>query len=305
MATISALTATGVRGELFEAIKAVPQLWPEHVTKLDSKTQVESFAMVGALPQPREMADGRRIQGLRAFTYDIVNKEYELTFLLPRIMFEDDQTGQLNLRIQEVAAAWARYKDYLFAQMLINGATAGYVAYDALTFFHDTRTEGDSGTIDNKTTSAAATGTVPTATEFLDAMQAIKAVMFRYADDQGRVGANGLAMQDVRVIIPPTYERGATEALNAVMLSNTSNVYGQGLAKADICSDLAADTKMYVHAVGDPVKGVLYQQRTELEINVYSDPQAVDSNNGLLVTLRERFVFAYGQFRRMVEHTFS
>ena len=305
MAAISALTTKGVRGELMDRIGKAPVIWPQHCTPLDSKTQVEPHAWMGALPPPRQMIDGRRLQGMRAFTYNVENQEWELSFLLPRRLFEDDQTGNMQIRIQEVADLWTMNKEYLFAQMLINGATAGNLAYDALTFFHDTRTEGSSGTIDNATTSAAATGTIPTASEFLDAMAVIKALMFAYLDDQGRNPANFTAMTDVRVVIPPHYERAAKEALEATMLSNTSNVFGAGLAKADICPFLTDDAIMYVHAVGAPVKGIIYQQRKPLEILVYTDPYWVDANNGVVVTLRERFVFAYGQFRRMVQHTFS
>lgn len=301
---LTALTTKGVRAELQERINEVPQVWPAHCTHMPSTTQVEPYAMAGALPIPRQMIDGRRVQGLGQFNYNIENEEWELSFLIDRKILEDDQTGALRLRIGEAAGAWAINKEYLFGLMLINGASAGFVAYDANTFFHDTRTEGDSGTIDNKTTSAAATGTIPTATEFLDAMQTIKAQMWRFNDDKGRPG-NILAMSKIRVLIPSTYERAAAEGLKAAMLSSTSNVFGQGLAQFDVHPFLAADTKMYVHAVGAPIKGIIYQERTKLEILIYDDPKEIDMNNGLLVTLRQRFKFAYGQFRRMVEHTFS
>ena len=63
---------------------------------------------------------------------------------------------------------------------------------------------------------------------------------------------------------------------------------------------------MFVHAVGgNPTKGMIYQQRLPLSVVVHDDEQAMDLNDGLLVTCRERFVFAYGNFRKMVKHVFT
>jgi len=254
------------------------------------------------------MVDGRRIKELRTFTYDIKNKEYELTVLIPRKWLEDDQTGAIRLRISEMATAWKSYKPYLFTQMLENGGSAGYVAYDGNTFFHDTREEGASGAIDNDATSvAAAANAVPTAAEFLDEMAVIKALMARYKDDQGRP-ANIGAMSQVRVIAPPEAERSLMEALRSTLISNTDNVYGRGLAELDINPLLTASATsctIFVHAVSHPLKAIIYQQRTPLDIVLFDSPEFMDANNGLLITLRERFVFAYGQFRRMVRHVFT
>jgi len=190
--------------------------------------------------------------------------------------------------------------------MLEQGGTL--LAYDGSTFFDDTRTEGDSGTIDNNLTSvAAADNAIPTAAEFLAEMAIIKAKMARFNDDTGRPG-NLAALQSVRVLAPPEAEKSLLEALRSTLISNTDNVYGRGLAELDLnpfFTYSGTTCTIYVHAVGDPFKGLIHQQRTPLEILVYDDPYWMDANNGVLVTCRERFVFAYGQFRRMAKHVFT
>lgn len=306
--TLQKLTTKGIRRELQERIDEIPDIWQPHCTMVDSTTEVEPFAWAGAVPQPREMIDGRRIKGLRAYTYDIRNKEYELSVLFPRKWFEDDQTGAIKLRIAEMATAWKAYKPYLFTLMLENGGSAGYVAYDGNTFFHDTRSEGDSGTIDNDMTSvAAADDAVPTPAEFLAQLAIIKAAMRRFKDDEGRPG-NLRAMKQLRILAPGEAEKSILEALNATLISNTDNVFGRNLAEPDFNDFFtygATTCTIFVHAVGDPLKAIIHQQRTPLEIVIYDGPEWVDANNGLLVTLRERFVFAYGQFRRMVRQVFT
>lgn len=305
--TLKALTAKGIRRDLLARIDEIPELWKPHVTELGSNTAVEPFGWAGAVPQPREMVDGRRIKELRSFTYDIKNKTYELSVLIPREWLEDDQTGSIRMRIGEMATAWKAYKPFLFANMLENGGSRN--AYDGNTFFHDTRTEGDSAAIDNNRTSvAAADDAVPTAAEFLAQMAIIKAGMRRFQDDQGRP-ANLGAMQQVRVIAPGEAEKSMREALHSTLIGNTDNVFGRGLAEPDFDDFLtysATTCTIFVHAVaGGGMKGILHQQRTPLEIVLFDSAQDIDRHNGLLITLRERFVFAYGDFRRMVKHVFT
>lgn len=306
--TLQKLTTKGIRRDLQARIDQIPDIWPPHCTMVDSTTKVEPFGWAGAIPQPREMIDGRRIKGIRAFTYDVRNKTYELSVLFPREWFEDDQTGAIQMRIGEMAAAWKAYKPWLFTQMLENGGSSGYVAYDGNTFFHDTRTEGASGAIDNNLTSvAAADDAIPTPAEFLAQMAIIKAKMARFLDDQGRP-SNLAAMTKVRVLAPPEAEKSVMEALHSTLIGNTDNVYGRGLAEPDFnpfFTHSATTCPIFVHAVGDPSKGIIHQQRKTLEIVMFDDEKWMDANDGLLITLRERFVFAYNNFRRMAKHVFT
>lgn len=306
--TLEKLTTKGIQRLMMATIEKFPDWWRAHCTELPANAKVEPYGWPGAIPQPRELVDGRRIQEIRAFTYNITNKTYELTFLIPREWLEDDQTGSIRQLVTQCAEAYAAYKLYLFTYMLENGGTL--LAYDGTAFFDDTRTEGDSGTIDNNTTSVAAAATaVPTSAEFLAEMQTIEALMGKYKDDRGRECMT-VPMTDLRVIAPRHCRKSIMEALNATELSATTNVYGQGLAKLDINDFFTVDATptmtMFIHAVGGATtKGMIYQQRLPLSVVVHDDPRSMDLNDGLLVTTRERFVFALGQFRKMVKHIFT
>ena len=304
--TLKALSTKGVRGELKMQLDAIPDLWIPHCTMLDSNTEVEPFAWAGAVPQPRELIGDRHIKEIQSFTYDITNREYELSVLFPRKWWEDDQTGQIKMRLGEMAGRWKSYKPFLFNALLEAGATG--LAYDGETFFDDTREEGSSGAIDNDFTSvAAAADAIPTAAEWLAQLAVIKAYMMRYLDDEGQP-ANLRANSSWRIFAPPEAIPELTTAMQSTLISNTDNVWGRGLAEVDenpFGTYSATTVTAYVHAVGDAFKGMIHQQRTPLEILIFDDPKWIDKHNGVLVTLRERFVFAYGQFRRMARQVYT
>ncbi len=310
----SATTVRGIRGDLEQRLNEIPQIWPNHVTRVGSTTKVEPFAWSGAVPKPRLMADGRKLQGLGQFSFNIENLEYELSVLIDKVTFEDQQTSDVQRKIVELSLAWGPFKDEILAEMLEAGAgTTKGSAYDGAAFFGDSRTEGDSGTIDNNTTSVAAgDDAVPTSAEFLAAMNAIINQMALFGDDKGRKGTNRQAMSQLRVMAEKIMTRPILEALQSTLIANTDNVFGRGLAIPDFSEYMTPDqlstptTTMYVHAVGDATfRGIIYQERGPLEMEIFDDPHWMTFNNGLLITLRQRFAFAYGNFRRMVKHVFT
>lgn len=297
------LIVKGAQAAFHQTLDAIPSVWQDHCAIYQSDTAVEPHAFPGFIPRPREFLSGRQIQGLRDFTYNVTNNEYELSIAIDRKHFEDDQTGLIAERMKEMAETWGTFKDYLFAQLLINGSSSGFTAFDGTIFYADTRVIGASANIDNLTTSvAAADPAVPTTAEFLADLKLSKASIRKYQDDTGKP-FNSLAVQDLRVIIPPDFEAPVFEALNATFISTTDNVF-RGMAQMDVLDYLSAKV-MYVNAVGATRKPFIMQQRMPLEIEILDSPEAVALHNAVLVLCRERFVFAYGDPRRSIEHTYT
>ena len=214
------LAIKGALASFHETLANIPTIWQNHCMMADSTTSVEQYVFPGFVPTPRLFVNGRTIQGLRDFKFNITNNEYELSILIDRKSFEDEQYGLINSRLQELAEVWGTFKDYLFAQLLINGDVSGNVGWDGTLFYTTSRTIGGSATIDNAKTSAAATSTIPSVIEFRAAMESAKATMRGYQDDQGRP-FNSLATKNLRVIVPPTYESVAMEALNASIITGS------------------------------------------------------------------------------------
>ncbi len=304
------LILTGARGAFHQAADSIPQVWDKYALRTQSTTAKETYSFPGFMPIPRVFQDARSIKGFRDFKFDLENVTYELTILIDREDLSDDQTGTILQRFAELGEVFGTYKDQILADLLANGGSDN-APMDGTTFFDTTRTIGDSATIDNDDTSAAATGTIPTAIEFMDELALIKAKMWRFEDDQGRTGFNSTAMRDMRIIIPPEFERSVSVALNTAFQPETAadgateNTFFKGLAQFDVLPYLSGSDAMYTMLLGSTRKPFLYQSREDLEIIIDTDPTNVAERNGVLVLCRERFAMTYGDPRRAHRHVFS
>lgn len=313
----NALAVKGAQDAFFERIDNIPQVWQGHTTQTTSTTATETYAFPGAVPIPRILTGERQIQGMNDYNFTVTNDTHELTLLVAREQWEDDQVDGINMRFREMAEVYATFKDRLWTTLLENGSstTLGLAPIDDLAFFHDTRTIGASGTIDNDVTSVAAAGdAIPTVPEFLLQLAIWKAAMLRFNDDHGRP-FNVQAVTGMRIAIMPEAEMVVRQALNSSFVpvtagdgaTDNTNVF-KGMAEIDVLPYHAASATtntMYLSLTGSQRKAFLYQQRTPLEVIIDQDATNIAERNGVLVLCRERFKFAYGDPRRMLKQVFT
>ena len=218
------LNVAGLRSEFFDRFREVTTVYMDLATRYSSNKDVEHHKWLGTVPQMREWGTGRLAKGLRTESYDVANAKYEATIEVDRDEIDDDQTGQIRLRIQELARRAATHKDKMIADLLNNGDQAGYLAYDGKVFFADDHESGASGAQDNLLTFAVADDDVDvfTATEGKTALQNAIEAMMLYLDDQGEPGDRD---QGGLVIVCPwaQYYRWL-EVINASVINNTTNV---------------------------------------------------------------------------------
>lgn len=303
--TPSSIVTKGVEAAFAEPMSGTPSIWQKHCMNLPATAETMPYAFLGMVPQPREFIGGRNFVNVLDFTYNITNKTYELSWEIPRKWFEDDQVAAIPQRIAEVTGVWAEFKNYQFAQLLINGDQSGYTGWDGTTFYADTRAIGSSANIDNNATSAAATGTQPTAAEFISAYNANRATMGAFQDDTGQRPFAWQHMTEMRVIIPPVYADPVRTAANAQVIAQTSNVW-QGAFQIDECPYLTDGAVYYQNAVGGAGrKPFVYSERTALEVVVNQNTEDVALTDMIRVLTRQRYVFTYGDPRLSIQHTFS
>ena len=245
---------------------------------------------------------GRLARGVRSESYSIENLRYEATLSVDRSELEDDQTGQIQIRVQELAARAATHKDFLISQLLINGETSGFNSYDGLSFFNDAHVSGASGNQDNKLTSPAVAPTDPSVAEFKTALKAAMAVMLAFKDDVGdplSMSATGLVC-----VVPPSMYINALEALSATVISNTSNVL-QGAARVIVFPWLTTATKWYLLKTDAVIRPFVFQDRIPLEFTALE--QSSDEGflrDKFLYGVRARYAMTYGQWAYAVLTTF-
>lgn len=300
----------GISAKFKEAMAAAPNVWENHCERVPSDSSDEKYAWLGAVPRPRQHAGSRLFQQFSEFSQTVTNQAHETSFIVHRDSMADDKIAATQQRISEVAESHAHYKDQLFAALLIAGETA--LAFDGTSFHDATRTIGDSGTIDNTGTANIDPPESPTTVELFAALKEVIQQMSRFADDKGRIGFNGTAMNTLRCVIPPEFRQVFTEVINSTIIISTSgtagvsNAFGNGLVAFDELPWLTtADDAFYTHALAGARKPFYFQDRESLEVVVDNDTSSVANNNGVKVLVRERFRFAYGDPRRGFRYDFT
>jgi phage major head subunit gpT-like protein len=271
-------------------------------TRIASTKDVENYRFLGSIPRMREWGNGRLAKGLRSEAYNVENLKYEATIEVDRDELADDQTGQIRVRIGELAIAAGQHKDFLIGQLLINGATAGFNSYDGVSFFNDAHVSGASGSQDNKLSSDVTVTTAPTVQEFKDSIKQAVAQMLAFKDDQGEpmgVTASGLV-----IVVPPATYFTALEAINATIINNTSNVL-TGLGQVRQMPWLTAATKWYLLKTDGVVRPFVFQDREPIELRDLAEGSSEEFlREKYYFGVRARYAMTYGYWQYGVETTF-
>ncbi len=297
------LLTKGLRSEFFSRFDATPAHYEDLTTRIKSNSDTESYKWLGSIPRMREWGTGRVAKGVGSESYSVENLKYEATLEVDRDEIADDKTGQIKVRIGELALRAASHKDYLISQLLINGETAGFNSYDGVSFFNDSHVSGASGAQDNKLTSDAVDPDNATTDEFKIGLKTAIGAMMAFKDDQSdpmSISATGLVC-----VVPTTMYLSALEAVNATMVSSTSNVLA-GAARIVGFPWLTDQSKWYLLKTDGVVRAFIFQDREAVEFTALTE----DSDEGFrrekfLFGVRARYRVAYGYWQHAVRVDFT
>ena len=297
------LLTKGLRSEFFSRFDATTTYFQDLSTRIQSNSDSETYKWLGSIPGMREWGQGRVAKGMRTESYSVENLKYESTLEVDRDEISDDQTGQIRLRIAEMAERAATHKDYLIAQLLINGDASGFNSYDGVSFFNTAHVSGDSGSQSNKLTASATDTSDPTTDEFKAALKEAMAAMMAFKDDQGDpmvITATGLACA-----VPTNMYLTALEAVNATIVSNTSNVL-QGAAGIIPFPWLTSQSEWYLLKTDAAIRPFIFQDREPIEFTALTET----SDEGFrrekfLYGVRARYRLTYGYWQYGVQSTFA
>jgi phage major head subunit gpT-like protein len=300
------LSTKGIKGEFFHTFEASAKQthFADLATRLQSTTAKETYKFLGTVPPMREWGTGRLARGMYAESYDIENLKYEVTLEVDRDEVEDDQLGQIMIRVREMAQRAATHKDYLIAQLLIHGATAGYNSYDGVPFFGATHESGKSGAQDNDLTGAIVDKDAPTAAELRTALTAAIVALLGFKDDQAEpmsLSATGLVM-----IVPPSMLIPASEAVNATLTSSGGTNILSGAARIIAFPWLTDTDTWYLAKTDVAVRPFIFQDRKPVEFTALEQ----DSDEGFrrekfLYGVRARYRMTYGYWQYALRYVFT
>lgn len=272
------LMDAGIKTLFFQALEsAAPGDWERVAVVVPSEKDSETYAWLGQSPSMREWKDERNPVGLSEFSYSITNKLYESSIAVARTAIEDEQYGQIRIRIQQLAQRARIHPNTLVFALLAAGFTT--TCYDGQYFFDTDHSEGSSGTQSNKGTSALAAAT----------LQAGITAMMKFKDDRGET----IGVKPNLLVVPPDLQWTAMELLESTYWPETSGSAGtvkmannvlKGKLDLLVSPFLSDTSDWFLLDTSHIVKPVIFQQRTPIEFGALE----AESENGFM---RDEFVY--------------
>lgn len=265
------LTA-GVRALFLNSIEATASDYKKLAMIMPSSKSEEKYAWLSSVPGMREFVDERQAAGLQEYSFTLENKTWESTIEVDRAALEDEQYGQIKLRVQSLAEAAVKHKDQMIIELLANGFTEK--GYDGQAFFA-TNHPGAEGTQSNTGTDALSA----------PALQAAISQMAKLKDDSGRP----LGVLADTLIVPADLEWKALELLTSTLKpggeTNDANVL-RGRLGLIVSPYLTDPNDWFVCATKSALKPFLLQERTAVEF------EALDNASGSShAFMRDRFFY--------------
>jgi phage major head subunit gpT-like protein len=254
-----------IRREFFKAYSvAEAGLWATQIgMQFPSDRGTEEYKWLGGAPLLREWLGGRLEQGIRDEAFEIKNKKYESTLPVFLDDLRRDTTGQLRVRIGEMASRAAVHWESLLTALIVANGTC----YDGQNFFSATHSSGDSGTLLNLLTNTqvpaadVGTATAPTATEMASILPQVVQHMYGYKDDKGEpINQNATTFM---VMVPVNMMASLVQALGKEFLTNgvSNPSRGIGLTFLPIVNPrLTGTTVMYIFRADGPMKAFIMQE---------------------------------------------
>ncbi|MGD8452019.1 MAG: Mu-like prophage major head subunit gpT family protein [Phycisphaerae bacterium] len=179
------LTSRAIIGRFYRRLEEYAQSawWTKLAMHFVSTQEAETYRWLGMVPQVREWQGGRKVRPLRASGVTIVNKVWESTIRVDADEQRRDKTGQIMVRVNEMARRVATHPNKLLTALLLSGESEA--CYDGNAFFDTTHSEGDSGSQSNSLSCDAATATAPTDEEMFAGIVAAIGQVLSFRDDQG------------------------------------------------------------------------------------------------------------------------
>lgn len=215
------LTSKAIIGRFYRRLEEAAQSawWTKLAMRFASSQEAETYRWLGMVPQVREWKGGRQVRPLRSQGLTIVNKTWESTIRVDADELRRDKTGQIMVRVNELARRVATHPNKLLTDLMLSGQSA--TGYDGVAFFSNAHAEGESGTQSNSITADAASPTAPTDAELYEAIVRAISQMLGIRDDQGEPMNDGA--REFLVVVPMSFLPATLIALSSKTINNSDN----------------------------------------------------------------------------------
>lgn len=312
-------SSRAIIGTFYETLaQATGASWVSRIAMhFDSNMPIETYAWLGASPVVREWLGERLHSSLVANNMTIANKTFEATL---EVLVDDlrrDKTGQILIRIQEMADRVQAHWASLLSTIINNGAgSTNGLSYDGQYFFDTDHAEGSSGTLKNALTSSevaaldVATATAPTASEMAQIIMGMISYFFNFKDDKGE--PYNETANSFLVMVPVNMFGAAMTAVRANLLNTGSGSYDNPLKESGFTIDVAANvrltstSKMYVFRTDARTKPFIMQEEQGLSISALAEGSEEEfKRNRHLYGVKTIRNVGYGMWQHALQGTLS
>lgn len=264
---IPKLLLAGMKTNFMKAFEIAQK---EHLTVstvIRSGKSSETYPWLGAVPKMGEWKDERIPQAMLEHNFTIANRDFEASIAVDRNAIEDEQYGQIEVRVKELATEAVRFFDELAFTLMGQGTqtsgSAGTIydgvtltAYDGKAFFATNHSEGDSGTQSNRGSSALSAS----------ALQSAITSMKKFKNDKGKPAH----VRPNLLTVPNDLEWEAKELLNSQFYpeeGTTTNKMAVNVLKGSLnllVNDYLTDTdNWFIFDTNRVVKPMILQLRQD------------------------------------------
>jgi len=283
MATIihPSIVRRGVQGAFREAYDQAPIVRDRLAMTVPSTTRQEEYAWMGGPRGVEEWLGDRKAVNLPDRSFTIKNKLWEDNLPMDMSDLEDDQVGHYPILARTLGQQAAEHPDDLLFDLINNGHSSGYTAYDGAIFFSASHVEGENTAQDNDIgfTVAAANTSEPTAAECQQMADSAIYSLMSFKNWAGKKFSK--VVKNLTIVVPPTMGRIFEEAFTAAFIAKLSsgagstaaggsseNIWAKNYDVRIICdgrltesSTMTTSRYVYVFNTGLPIRPFVYQVR--------------------------------------------
>lgn len=303
------ITSRAVIGKFYRALEQdIGDTWVPNVSMLfNSDQESETYAWLGQSPAFREWVGARQAKGITEQSITIANKKFEATLEIPTDWIRRDKSGQIDVRINELAGRANAHWASLLSTLIINAESA--LCYDGQYFYDTDHVEDDSGTQSNSITSDITTTTAPTSAEFQTAILMAVQKLLSFKDNQGEpMNENA---RKFLVVVPVPFLAAAATALGATVIGQTSNNiqalgslggFTFGLA---VNARLTWTTKFALFRADGPTAAFIRQEEEPIKVSALAEGSDIEFTHDVhRYGVKAMRNVGYGYWQRSVLTTF-
>jgi len=285
--------------------------------EIPSDHETENYKFLGMTAGLRQWLGGRQEMALNRFTYQLTNQIYESTLAIPVDDLRRDKTGQLMVRVADMASKASQHWNSLMSTAI----SANGNCYDGTAFYGTSHAESGTNQKNLLTSSEVGaldivTATAPTANEAALALVGVIGWFFSLTDDQGDP-ANGEARKFlVQVGTPALWG----PMLQAVTLNNLTSggltisnplfglIQGKGISvEVQLNPRLSSlTTNFFVHRMDGVIKPFVRQNEVDLQTQLIGAGSEEEfKNNRHLFGIKTVRAAGYGDWKHSLKATFS